>query len=39
MPSEEMAGAELETPDTFQRLAAPLWPRLPLALGYTGGAR
>ena len=39
MPSEEMPGAALEAPDTFQRPAAPLWPRLPLALGYSGGAR
>ena len=35
----EMPGVALEAPDTFLRLAAPLWPRLPLALGYTGGAR
>ena len=39
MLENEMPGAALEAPDTFQRLAAPLWPRLPLALGYTGGAR
>ena len=39
MLDNEMPGATLEAPDTFQRLAAPLWPRLPLALGYTGGAR
>ena len=39
MLDNEMPGAALEAPDTFQRLAAPLWPRLPLALDYTGGAR
>jgi hypothetical protein len=39
MLDNEMPGAQLEAPDTFQRLAAPLWPRLPLALGYSGGAR
>ena len=39
MRENEMPGAALEAPDTFLRLAAPLWPRLPLALGYTGGAR
>ena len=39
MLDNEMPGATLEAPDTFQRLAAPLWPRLPLALGYSGGAR
>src|SRR5215472_10803010 len=39
MLDDPMPGATLEAPDTFQRLAAPLWPRLPLALGYTGGAR
>ena len=37
MLDNEMPGAALEAPDTFLRLAAPLWPRLPL--GYTGGAR
>ena len=36
MLDNEMPGAALEAPDTFQRLAAPLWPRLPLALGYSG---
>ena len=39
MLDNEMPGAALEAPDTFQRLAAPPWPRLPLALGYSGGAR
>jgi hypothetical protein len=39
MLDNEMPGAALEAPDTFQRLAAPLWPRLPLALSYSGGAR
>ena len=39
MLENEMPGAPLEAPDTFRLLAAPLWPRLPLALGYTGGAR
>ena len=39
MFDEMMPGAALEAPDTFKRLAAPLWPRLPVALGYTGGAR
>lgn len=39
MLDKEMPGAALEAPDTFMRLAAPLWPRLPLALGYSGGAR
>ena len=39
MLDDPMPGATLEAPDTFQRLAAPLWPRLPVALGYTGGAR
>lgn len=39
MLDNEMPGAALEAPDTFLRLTAPLWPRLPLALGYSGGAR
>ena len=39
MLDDPMPGATLEAPDTFLRLAAPLWPRLPLALGYSGGAR
>ena len=39
MLDKEMPGATMEAPDTFLHLAAPLWPRLPLALGYTGGAR
>jgi hypothetical protein len=39
MLDDSMPGAVLEAPDTFQRLAAPLWPRLPLALGYSEGAR
>ena len=34
-----LPGATLEAPDTFTLLLMPLWPRLPLALGYTGGAR
>ena len=39
MLENEMPGADLEAPDTFTLLDVPLWPRLPLALGYTGGAR
>jgi hypothetical protein len=39
MLDDPMPGAALEAPDTFLRLAAPLWPRLPVAVGYTGGAR
>ena len=39
MFDEPTPGADLEAPDTFQLLQAPLWPRLPLALGYRGGAR
>jgi hypothetical protein len=36
---EHTPGEELEAPLSFQCLGAPVWPRLPLALGYTGGAR
>lgn len=32
-------GAALEAPETFRVLLAPLWPRLPLAVGYRGPAR
>src|SRR5690348_10859483 len=39
MMNDSMPGAALEAPDTFMRLSVPLWPRLPVALGYTGGAR
>ena len=39
MLENEMPGATLEAPDTFSMLAVPLWPRLPLALGYSSGAR
>jgi hypothetical protein len=39
MCDESVPGAALEAPETFQGLAAPLWPRLSVALGYTGGAR
>ena len=39
MLDDPMPGATLEAPDTFQRLAAPLWPRLPVAVGYSSGAR
>jgi hypothetical protein len=39
MNQESFPGADLEAPDVFQSLAAPYWPRLPLALGYRGGAR
>jgi hypothetical protein len=39
MDEETLPGAALEAPETFRVLAAPLWPRLPLAVGYTGGAR
>ena len=39
MLDDPMPGAALEAPDTFTLLAVPLWPRLPLALGYSGGAR
>ena len=34
-----MPGAALEAPMTFRVLLAPLWPRLPLAVGYRGPAR
>ena len=33
MQDNEMPGATLEAPDTFQVLSAPLWPRLPLGFG------
>lgn len=39
MLDNEMPGATLEAPDIFTLLAVPLWPHLPLALGYSGGAR
>lgn len=39
MLDKEVPGATLEAPDTFTLLTMPLWPRLLLALGYTGGAR
>ena len=39
MLDKEMPGATLEAPDTFTLLAVPLWPRLPLALDYSGGAQ
>lgn len=39
MHDESMPGATLEAPETFRVLLAPLWPRLPLAVGYRGGAR
>src|SRR5215469_4390575 len=39
MLDDPMPGATLEAPDAFLRLTAPLWPRLPLALGYSGSAR
>lgn len=39
MFDESPPGASLEAPESFQALSAPLWPRLPRALGYTGGAR
>jgi hypothetical protein len=39
MCDESPPGAALEAPETFQVLATLLWPRLPVALGYTGGAR
>lgn len=34
-----MPGSMLEAPETFQAVSAPWWPRLHVALGYTGGAR
>ena len=39
MIDSEMSGAALEAPDAFTLLGVPLWPRLPLALGYSSGAR
>ena len=39
MIDESMPGAAQEAPETFRILAAPLWPRLPLAAGYPGTAR
>lgn len=39
MTEETMPGAALEAPDVFRAVAAPLWPRLPLAVGYRGPAR
>src|SRR5579862_2214355 len=39
MPDEVMPGAAVEAPETFRVLLAPLWPRLPLAVGYRGPAR
>jgi hypothetical protein len=39
MFEETMPGATLEAPESFRVLVAPLWPRLPLAMGYAGPAR
>lgn len=39
MLDDPMPGAALEAPETFRVLLAPLWPRLPLAVGYRGPAR
>lgn len=39
MLDESMPGAALEAPETFQFLPVPLWPRLPVAVGYPGTAR
>lgn len=39
MSDELMPGTALEAPESFRVLAAPFWPRLPLAVGYRGGAR
>lgn len=39
MSDETMPGAALEAPESFRVLLAPLWPRLPLAVGYRGPAR
>jgi hypothetical protein len=39
MFDESLPGAALEAPESFRvLLAAPLLPRLPLALGYRGGS-
>lgn len=39
MLDEPMPGASLEAPESFRVLAAPLWPRLLLAIGYHGAAK
>jgi hypothetical protein len=39
MLDEPLPGAALEAPETFQFLPVPLWPRLPVAVGYQGTAR
>lgn len=39
MFDESLPGATLEAPQSFRVLLAPLWPRLPLAVGYRGPAR
>jgi hypothetical protein len=39
MSDETIPGAALEAPETFRVLHAPLWPRLPVAIGYPGPAR
>ena len=39
MIDEPMPGAALEAPESFRVVLAPLWPRLPLAVGYRGPAR
>jgi hypothetical protein len=36
---DPMPGATLEAPESFHVLAAPFWPRLPMAVGYRGAAR
>jgi len=39
MIDESMPGSALEAPESFRVLIAPLWPRLPVAIGYQGPAR
>jgi hypothetical protein len=39
MNEDTLPGAALEAPETFRVLRAPLWPRLPRAVGYPGAAR
>lgn len=39
MLDDPTPGTSLEAPESFRVLAAPLWPRLPMAVGYRGPAR
>lgn len=39
MSEDTLPGAAQEAPKTFRVLLAPLWPRLPLVIGYSGAAR